>query len=122
MTSNTDHNESNPAGNADTTSEAKKMSEVLPLVSRRLKQQGVARVHARYEGSQIMLAFLGADDIPRGSISIVTSVMEISRVFDSILERRYPGDRNRDNVSGYFRWDLNADTVEHEHIVTHHGL
>lgn len=122
MTTDTDNHDGSATGNANSTSEPKKMSEVLPLVSRQLKQQGVVRVYARYEGAQIVLAFVGADRCPRSSPSTAMLAVEISRVFGSLLERRYPADRKRENVSGFFGWDLNADTLEHEHIVTHHGL
>ncbi|MDY6949162.1 MAG: hypothetical protein SXG53_26005 [Pseudomonadota bacterium] len=122
MTSNTTQNDTSAAHDANSTSASKKMSAALPLVSRRLKQEGIVRVHASYIGGQIMFAFLDAKDQPVGSPAILLSVREIQRVFGSLMARRYPDARNNENVSGIFRWDIDADTIEHEHIVTHHGL
>jgi len=101
-----------------------RMSEVLPLIAQMLRSHGVLRVHARYDGKEIRFIFTGVDKHPLPKYTAVETALAITNALKVILERRYPGATKAEGVSGYFEWDLVADTLRHEHVVTvtHHGI
>jgi len=98
------------------------LSELLPLVARRLKTHGVARVTARYEGEEFAFMFMSTEERPMAQLSAVMTAHEIRRAFRSILDRRYPDAAKTNGTYGFFEWDLAADTLQHEHVITHHGI
>jgi hypothetical protein len=110
------------AENDTTTKTPRTLSELVPLVARRLKAHGVAKVLARYEGKEYAFMFMSTDERSLAQLSAVMTALEIKQALQAILDRRYPRTTDREGTSGFFEWDLAADTLQHEHVVIHHGI
>jgi hypothetical protein len=114
-----DSNTANASGAAKHT---ESMSQVLPLVTKRLKQHGISKVCVGYDGAKLRVVFLG-NDAGSSTVAItVTATAEITELFSRILRRRYPKHFEDDGSTGLFEWDVHADTLRHDHIITQHGL
>lgn len=112
-----------PATDAETAvTPPRTLSELLPLVARRLKSHGVAKVCVRYERDEFAFMFMSTDERPLAQLSAVMTACEIRQALRSILDRRYPNACKAEGVSGFFEWDLGADTLQHEHVIAHHGI
>lgn len=106
----------NPGGSADT------MSARLPDVARALKEAGVHHVIASYQASLIGMAFLDSDEKPMFVRLRQTHIVHVAEVFHSLLRKRHPTAAENINQGGIFDWDVPANTLEHQHTVTHRGL
>lgn len=102
---------------------AQRMSELLPLVTQKLRRLGIHTVYAPYYRQNVSVVLIGEREpsLPEAVEIVATATPEISRVFRSILERRYP-QATTNAASGHFEWDLAADTLQHEHVMTHKGI
>ena len=101
---------------------AQRMSELLPLVVQKLRSLSIHTVYAPYYRQSISVVLIGEREPSlREAVEIVgTTTTEIGRAFRSILERRYP--ESTEAALGHFEWDLVADTLQHEHVMTHTGI
>ncbi|MBS0422529.1 MAG: hypothetical protein JSR66_32780 [Proteobacteria bacterium] len=102
---------------------AQRMSELLPLVAQKLRGLGIHTVYAPYYRKSISVVLIGEREpsLSEAVEIVATMTTAIGRALQSILQRRYP-EAMTDAASGHFEWDLAADTLQHEHVMTHKGI
>ncbi len=116
-----DNTQTSEASTGQTSTVPERMSELLPLVAQRLREHGVIRVHARYEREDFAFIFTRTNEHPLPKPTAVETACAIRDALRSISKRRYPNATKTDGTSGYFEWDLVADTFVHEHVVAGQG-
>jgi hypothetical protein len=93
----------------------------LPEAARELKEAGVATVRIEYDGcgdsGQIeSVSYLDRDGKALEFSSTASfSEDRLTDLFYDLTQARHPGWENNDGAFGEFDWNLNADTLRHEH-------
>ncbi len=91
-----------------------------PAVRAELRQLGVARVQAEYDGvgdsGQIeQVSYLDHSD-PAQAVTVDEPVSErVEALLYALLNLRHGGWENNDGACGSFSWNLVDGTIEHEH-------
>jgi hypothetical protein len=108
----------------DHISTARRMPELVHDVAGWLRKHGVIKVHARYEGKDVVIIFMGTDEQHLPKPTAIEAARSITNALRSILESRYPDATKSGGASGHFEWDLADGTLQHEHVVTvtYHGI
>jgi hypothetical protein len=108
----------------DQVSTARRMPELVHDVAGWLRKHGVIKVHARYEGQDVVVIFMGTDEQHVPKPIAIEAARSIRNALRSILESRYPDATKSAGASGHFDWDLADGTLQHEHVVTvtYHGI
>ncbi|RMH32080.1 MAG: hypothetical protein D6690_14610 [Nitrospirae bacterium] len=82
----------------------------------RLQELGVTSVTAEYDGYADEGAINDIDLTPEPATPIENTFKEILyNFFYDLLEERFDGWENNDGAFGEFTWDLQTDTIRHEH-------
>jgi len=108
----------------DQVSTARRLPELVHDVAGWLRKHGVLKVHARYEGQDVGIIFMGTDEQNLPKPTAIEAARSIRSALRSILESRYPDATKSGGASGHFEWDLADGTLQHEHVVTvtYHGI
>ncbi len=108
----------------DTTHSApQSLGQRLPLILQALKNRGLTSVVIHYRGPIMGVVFRNMQGavVPPSPDTTAWS-QQIVKVLRPILNSRYPNAAPDENYVGTFCWSLYQDTLEHQHMMVHHGL
>lgn len=97
-------------------SQSSSFHERAATIRARLQELGITSVTAEYDGYADEGAINDIDLTPEPTTPIDASLNATLRdFFYDLLEERFGGWENNDGAFGEFTWDLQTDTIRHEH-------
>lgn len=94
----------------------------LPEVVRTLRTAGVVRVVTTYAGALCAMAFLNKEAETIHPPCSPAMVREIVQVFESLVIKRAQPKGACQEMRGTIEWDLQQDSLTHEHTAIYRGL